>query len=56
MQSQLELYKDKAKLCNLRFICCESSGAYRFNASFYGLTDMPAEFPKSNGLHNNNSS
>ena len=32
--------------CNFNIICGESTGTYRFNTGFYGLTDMPSEFQK----------
>ena len=44
--SQLKLHHDTAKHCNFNIICGESTGTYRFKTSFYGLTDMPAEFEK----------
>ena len=44
--SLLQLYKDTAKHCNVNIICGESTGTYRFNIGFYGLTDMPAEVQK----------
>ena len=44
--SQLKLHQDTAKHCNFNIICDESTGTYRFKTSFYGLTDMPAEFQK----------
>ena len=44
--SQLKLHHDTAKHCNFNIICGESTGTYRFQTGFYGLTDMPAEFQK----------
>ena len=44
--SQLKLSKLTSSHCNFNIICGESTGAYRFNTGFYGLTDMPSEFQK----------
>ena len=47
--SQLNLDLDTANYCNFKIISGDMNGTYRF----YGLTDMPAEFQKSHGLHLN---
>ena len=44
--SQLPLDEDTAKQCNFNIIGGQATETYRFNTGFYGLTDMPAEFPK----------
>ena len=45
--SQLPLDEATAKQCNFNIISGQATGTYRFITSFYGLTDMPAEFQKS---------
>ena len=42
--SQLNFSKLTSSHCNFNIICGESTGTYRFNTGFYGLTDMPSEF------------
>ena len=37
-----------AKDCNFKINCGESTEIHRFKTGFYGLTDMPADFPESN--------
>ena len=44
--SQLNLDTNTANRCNFNIISGEMTGTYRFQAGFYGLTDMPAEFQK----------
>ena len=44
--SQLKLHNYTAKHCLFKIICGESTGTYRFEIGFYGLTDLPAEFQK----------
>ena len=44
--SQIKLSKLTSSQCNFNIICGESTGTYRFNTGFYGLTDMPSEFQK----------
>ena len=44
--SQPKLRPDTSRHCNFKIICGNSTGAYRFKTGFYGLTVMPAEFPK----------
>ena len=51
--SQLNLDANTANHCNFNIISGDMTGTYRFQTGFYGLTDMPAEFQKSYGLHPN---
>ena len=44
--SQLKLQSDTARHCNFNLVSGDMTGTYRFNAGFYGLSDMPAEFQK----------
>ena len=44
--SQLKFSKLTSSHCNFNIICGESTGTYRFNTGFFGLTDMPSEFQK----------
>ena len=44
--SQLNLDTNTANHCNFNIISGDMTGTYRFQAGFYGLTDMPAEFQK----------
>ena len=44
--SQLKLIPETSRHCNFNNICGDSTGTYRFQTGFYGLTDMPAEFQK----------
>ena len=44
--SQLPLDDDTAKQRNFDIKGGQTTGTYRFNTGFYGLTDMPAEFQK----------
>ena len=44
--SQLKLEPETAQHCNFNIISGEKTGTYRFITGFYGLTDMPAAFPK----------
>ena len=44
--SQLTLDEETAKQCNFDIIGGLVTGTYRFNTSFYRLTNMPAEFQK----------
>ena len=44
--SQLKLHSDTARHCNFNIFSGDMTGTYRFNAGFYGRTDMPAEIQK----------
>ena len=44
--SQLPQDPETAKHCNFTIIGGQTTGKYRFNTGFYGLTDMPAELQK----------
>ena len=44
--SQFILDINRANHCNFNIISGEMTGNYRFQAGFYGLTDMPAEIQK----------
>ena len=44
--SQLNLDSNTPNHCNFNIISGEMTGTYRFQAGFYGLTDMAAEFQK----------
>ena len=44
--SQIPLDENTAKQCNFNIIGGQTTGTYRFNNGFYGLTDMPSEFQK----------
>ena len=48
--SQLPLDEATAKHCNFNIIGGQATGTYRFITSFYGLTDMPAEFQKARDI------
>ena len=43
---QLKLHPETSCHCNFNIICGDSTGTYRFETGFYGLTDLPAEFQK----------
>ena len=42
----LNLDPNTAYLCNFNIVSGNTTGTYRFQTGFYGLTDMPAEFQK----------
>ena len=44
--SQLNLHTDTARHCNFNIVSGTLTHNHRFKTSFYGLTDMPAEFQK----------
>ena len=44
--SQLNRHNDTARYCKFIIVSSNMTGTYRFKTSFYGLTDMPAEFQK----------
>ena len=44
--SQIPLDKTTRAQCNFSLIGGNATGTYQFQAGFYGLTDMPAEFKK----------
>ena len=43
--SQLQSPKDTTMHSNFNIICGDCTGTYRYKTLFYGLMDMPAEFP-----------
>ena len=49
--SQLNLDPETANHCNSNEITVYMTGTYQFQTAIFGLTDMPADFQKSNGLH-----
>ena len=44
--SQLNLDTNTPRHCNFNIISGDTTGTYRFQTGFYGLTDMPAEIQK----------
>ena len=44
--SQLKLCEQTSKQCNFSIVGVETTGTYRFLMGFYGLGDMPNEFPR----------
>ena len=48
--SQIPLDQQSREQCNFSLIEGKATGTYQFQTGFYGLTDMPAEFQKTNDL------